>query len=210
MASAGIAIPFLYTGGSYYDLSPISASLLGLTPAGINQVGQIVLNSFNANGSPAGVYLITPPLLISAPQGLPPGVVNYVYPTTTFSVAGGSGSYNRSATGLPAGLGIDPSTGILSGTPTTAAGGPFLVQVSVACCATLAASRAYILAIGTVNYCDVMNEGTAVGALDVQQIVNEALGVAPATNDLNGDGVVNIVDVQIVIGAAAGLGCLGN
>lgn len=74
----------------------------------------------------------------------------------------------------------------------------------------LGASRAYLLTIGTVNYCDVMSEGTAVGVLDVQQIINEALGLAPASNDLNGDGVVNVADVQIVIGAAMGLGCLGN
>jgi hypothetical protein len=31
--------------------------------------------------------------------------------------------------------------------------------------------------------------------------------VAPALNDMNGDGVVNVVDVQIVINAALGLGC---
>jgi hypothetical protein len=33
----------------------------------------------------------------------------------------------------------------------------------------------------------------------------EALGVAPAVNDLNGDGVVNVLDVQIEIDAALGL-----
>jgi hypothetical protein len=38
-------------------------------------------------------------------------------------------------------------------------------------------------------------------------LIDEALGVAPAANDLNGDGVVNAVDVQIVINAALGLGC---
>jgi hypothetical protein len=43
--------------------------------------------------------------------------------------------------------------------------------------------------------------------VDVQLEINEALGVAPALNDMNGDGVVNVVDVQIVINAALGLGC---
>ena len=33
------------------------------------------------------------------------------------------------------------------------------------------------------------------------------LGAAPAVNDLNGDGVVNVVDVQIVFNGALGLGC---
>jgi hypothetical protein len=42
----------------------------------------------------------------------------------------------------------------------------------------------------------------------VQFIVNEALGIVPANNDLNNDGVVNIADVQKVIDAAMNLGCL--
>ena len=54
--------------------------------------------------------------------------------------------------------------------------------------------------------CQVTGDGT-VNALDVQAIVNEALGVAPPINDLNQDGVVNVVDVQIVVNAALGLGC---
>jgi hypothetical protein len=45
---------------------------------------------------------------------------------------------------------------------------------------------------------------------DVQLIVNEALGTAPAINDLSSDGVVNVVDVQIAINAALGLGCLAT
>jgi hypothetical protein len=43
---------------------------------------------------------------------------------------------------------------------------------------------------------------------DVQFIVNEALGVVPANNDLNADGVVNIADVQIVLDAALNLHCV--
>jgi hypothetical protein len=46
------------------------------------------------------------------------------------------------------------------------------------------------------------------GVADVQFIVNEALGIVPANNDLNNDGVVNIADVQKVIDAAMNLGCL--
>jgi streptogramin lyase len=49
--------------------------------------------------------------------------------------------------------------------------------------------------------------GTSVG--DVQRIINEALGVMPASagDDFNGDGVINAVDVQNEINAALGLGC---
>jgi hypothetical protein len=55
--------------------------------------------------------------------------------------------------------------------------------------------------------CDINGDG-AVNVVDVQLIVNEALGVTPAVNDLNHDGVVNVADVQIVINAALGLGCV--
>ena len=58
------------------------------------------------------------------------------------------------------------------------------------------------------NPCDINGTGV-VNVADVQIIINEALGVAPAKNDLNGDGVVNVADVQIEINAALGLGCIG-
>jgi sugar lactone lactonase YvrE len=54
--------------------------------------------------------------------------------------------------------------------------------------------------------CDINGDGN-INVVDVQLEINEALGVAPALNDMNGDGVVNVVDVQIVINAALGLGC---
>jgi uncharacterized repeat protein (TIGR01451 family) len=42
---------------------------------------------------------------------------------------------------------------------------------------------------------------------DVQRIINEALGVLPPADDLNSDGAVNVLDVQIAINAVLGLGC---
>jgi hypothetical protein len=57
--------------------------------------------------------------------------------------------------------------------------------------------------------CDINLDG-AMNVVDVQLEINEALGVTPAANDLNGDGQVNVVDVQIVINAALGLGCAAS
>lgn len=54
--------------------------------------------------------------------------------------------------------------------------------------------------------CDVKLNGS-INVADVQLIVNQALGVTAPVNDLNGDSVVNVVDVQIEIGAALALGC---
>jgi hypothetical protein len=42
---------------------------------------------------------------------------------------------------------------------------------------------------------------------DAQLMINQALGTSPPANDLNGDHVVNVVDIQIVINAVLGRGC---
>ena len=57
-----------------------------------------------------------------------------------------------------------------------------------------------------VNACDINGNGS-VNVADVQLVINEVLGVSPAVHDLNHDGHVNVADVQIVINAALGLGC---
>ncbi len=40
--------------------------------------------------------------------------------------------------------------------------------------------------------------------LNVRAIVDQALGALPATSDINGDGVVNILDIQMVGNVALG------
>jgi uncharacterized repeat protein (TIGR01451 family) len=54
--------------------------------------------------------------------------------------------------------------------------------------------------------CDLNQDGFFT-VIDVQAIINEALGTSQASNDLNDDHVVNAVDIQIVINAALKLGC---
>jgi hypothetical protein len=41
----------------------------------------------------------------------------------------------------------------------------------------------------------------------VQLLINQALGISSPVDDLNSDGVVNVVDVQKVIDAVLSLGC---
>ncbi len=54
--------------------------------------------------------------------------------------------------------------------------------------------------------CDMNGDGI-VNVIDVQLLVDQALGIFPATGDINGDGSVNVVDVQLVVNAVLGLGC---
>jgi prepilin-type N-terminal cleavage/methylation domain-containing protein len=55
---------------------------------------------------------------ITSPTSLRNWTVNRPYPSATFVTSGGQAPYTWSASGLPAGLTIDPATGVLSGTPT--------------------------------------------------------------------------------------------
>ncbi|HUB79014.1 MAG TPA: hypothetical protein VMB03_09475 [Bryobacteraceae bacterium] len=59
----------------------------------------------------------------------------------------------------------------------------------------------------TTTYCAVTGHATA-GVADVQLMINEALGAAYPADDLNHDGIVNVIDIQIVLNAALGNGCM--
>jgi hypothetical protein len=79
-------------------------------------------------------------------------------------------------------------------------------QVSASGGGSAAANATDLTLIGSYSPCDINQDGVT-NVSDVQQIVNEALGVAPAVNDMNHDGKVKVADVQVVINAALGLGC---
>ncbi len=60
-----------------------------------------------------------------------------------------------------------------------------------------------------IDACDVKQVGSTT-ALDVQAVINQALGISSVSNDLNNDGRVNIGDVQLVVSSAIGNGCYGS
>jgi type II secretory pathway pseudopilin PulG len=88
------------------------------------------------------------PLEIDAPnaENLPGWTVNRPYPPVTLHAKGGVEPYAWSASGLPTGLTLDRSSGVISGTPTES--GSFTVIVQVFDSAGGDADRTYGLMIG--------------------------------------------------------------
>jgi hypothetical protein len=80
------------------------------------------------------------------------------------------------------------------------------IQASQSGNGTYAAAKSVSQSFLVVSACDLtMSGGTSLS--DVQQIVNEALGVAAPANNLSASGTVNVLDIQIEIDAALRLGC---
>jgi probable HAF family extracellular repeat protein len=108
---------FIYSNGAMVDLNNLVSLNTVLTDAdGINISGQII-----ANGANNHAYLLTPippPLTITSPTSLPSGAMGVPYGPVPFSATGGAGGNHWTATGLPAGLAIDATTGVLGGMPT--------------------------------------------------------------------------------------------
>jgi hypothetical protein len=84
--------------------------------------------TFTHTGAGTANYFGAVPLSITT-STLPNGTVNMAYPPQTLTATGGTPPYTWSVTGLPAGLTVDPATGVISGTPT--AGGNLTVTAQV-------------------------------------------------------------------------------
>src|SRR5450755_2233316 len=128
-------------------LNPITG-LIGGTPttAGTSSFTVQVTDSTLATASKAFTLTINPALAITTISPLPPGTVNVSY-SQTLTATGGSGPYTWSVTTgtLPPVLTLNATTGVISGTPTTAGTSNFTVQVTDSTLAT--ASKAFTLTI---------------------------------------------------------------
>lgn len=87
-----------------------------------------------ANGFGSQQYtlqVVVPAPIVLSPPTLPSGQVGVPY-SQTISASGGTGSFTFAVTAgaLPAGLALDPGTGVLSGTPSTAAASTFTITAT--------------------------------------------------------------------------------
>ncbi len=120
------------TGISITAPGTLTPASLDAGSAGVVTLGQgtTAKLTISLNGSPVGPFACTQPAeaiatatiagtLVIVTTTLPGGTVTQDYTT---SLVGGGGTKPRrwSATGLPGGLNLDPTTGVITGTPTTA------------------------------------------------------------------------------------------
>jgi hypothetical protein len=150
---------FTQTGGA----GTITWSVTGALPSGITlnpgtgvlsgtptQTGSfpITISAADGNGCPGSrgyTLVIGCQTLGVNPATIPSGTAGAAY-SQTFTQAGGIGTITWSVTGtLPAGLTLDTSTGVLSGTPTQH--GSFPITVSASDANSCGGSRAYTLVI---------------------------------------------------------------
>ena len=110
-----------------------------LTP-GVHNVHIVTTDGAPSNALP---FTVNPPLTITS-GAPPPGTAQTDY-SFTLAASGGSPPYHWSATGLPAGLSLNQSTGAIAGTPSAA--GSSTVSVTVTDSSQLTASAQYTLAI---------------------------------------------------------------
>ena len=157
--SAGTLTPTFATGTlSYADSVANTVTSVTVTPTAADATAAIKVNgTTQASGAASGpISLIvgsnTISVVVTAQDGTTikaytitatrmgrlqitstslPEATQGVFYSYILAATGGDGNYTWSSTGLPGGLSINTSTGSITGTPSTAAGSPFSVAISV-------------------------------------------------------------------------------
>jgi uncharacterized protein (TIGR03437 family) len=125
MTAAGGMPPYTWSvSGQPAGITLSSAGAWGGTPTVAGSYN-VVVTVTDSTAPTALTSSVTYPLLVAGgfeitTPAIPNGILNNAYPGATLQVLGGTPPYHWSATGLPAGMTLDPNTGALSGTPTSA------------------------------------------------------------------------------------------
>ncbi len=150
--SGGTATSVSVTGAPAHGTATASGTAITYTPdAGYSGTDSFTWNATNSTGTSASATVsltvtATPLGFTPADTALPAATVGSAW-TQTVAASGGTAPYAYSATGLPAGITLNATSGVLSGTPSAA--GSYNIQVT--------ASDVYG-AGGTVSYTLNVNE----------------------------------------------------
>lgn len=196
---------------------PITWSLSGSPPAGmtINSSTGVVswptpvtagspytvsVLATNACGSDSQSYQLTvdpnPPTITPIPNTA--AVCGQPWSSATPSASGGVPPYTWSLVGIPpAGMTINPATGVVSWPNPLVAGGPYGIMVQASSASGCGGGAAFYNL--TVRVGDFNGDGL-VDASDVPAFIDHLLGLSTSTTcaaDMNGDGFINGDDAQL-------------
>ncbi len=167
-----------------------AAGTISGTPraAGTFNVTVTVTDGANFTANRAYTFSVSAPTITTS--SLPAAVAGQAY-STTIGATGGAAPYDWTASGLPAGLSIDPMSGVLSGTPTTA--GSFNVTATVTDATSTSDTRSYTLVVAprlAVTGVQVVNGGT-LGTIDkgdkIVVTFNNPIAVASMCSNWSGN-----------------------
>ena len=172
---------------------------------GVGRGTSQITASQNGVTSPVDVLTVTAPTLqsIAVTPSNPSVIVGTaqqfvatgIYTDGTMQNLAGSVSWSSAATAVATITAAGKASGIKVGSSTISASTTNPVV-----------SGSTTLTVTPLSACDVNQDGSY-SVTDAQALINEALGTAAAINDLNGDHVVTVVDIQIVINALLNFGC---
>ena len=135
-------------------LNPTTGAITGTPtgPAGTYTPDFTVTDAAGATQTVSKPIIINSPFIFTAANVTTPyGLVNSPYAGGTVSPLGGTGPYTFAATGLPAGLSINTSTGAITGTPTAIGTSNPSYTVTDATGATATATAPLVVRSRTVN-----------------------------------------------------------
>ncbi|WP_369834708.1 autotransporter domain-containing protein [Cronobacter dublinensis] len=147
-------------------VSGLSVTYTPLT--GYTGSDSFVYHASNSAGDSAdatvSLTILAPTTVTIAPaSGALPSATTGSAWSQTLSATGGSAPYTWTAHGLPAGISLNPATGALSGTPTTA--GSFTFSVTAKEAGNVSATASYTLVVGAVTPGVTLTVTPASGAL---------------------------------------------
>jgi large repetitive protein len=148
--------------------------VLGRVTSATYANGTTLSYTYDAAGN--RTQLVTNGALAITTANVPTPVLNTPY-SATVVVAGGTAPYTFSASGLPAGLGLNASTGVISGTPT--ASGGYTIVITVTDARLITASATYTGTIATLPVISPLTISTPILNHPYSASISASGGTAP-------------------------------